>query len=365
MKICFLVNLILILISSSIEGEKIAKDIEQQQKFSYLRETVDNATARHLLGNKYCDESTSKNNEFKRYFMAMMNIYQNIQDGTCLPVHKQCGWPNVNNNHNNKKLPLLILSVGLEGAGHHLWTELMEQPLFDCVWKNGRHYNRDVADGVPRTTSQQLMEGFKEQFKLRADNGKSPCRTIYDSEDSFPTGAIRKSGRIFMRPDIVNLQQLDGVLFDVKYLIILRNTTDTALSALRRNFFTAVDPELRTVEHTLTYLESVLRMVSCHKIFIAHYEHVLADPMAYYEPLSTFLEFDNKKKELFKKRLSTRDNKIPSRKPHKLNQYAECKSIHDELECYEKITQMLDSFFNLRSFMWPTFAGNGFDYSKK
>ena len=49
------------------------------------------------------------------------------------------------------------------------------------------------------------------------------CRTIFDSEDSFPTGAIRKRGRIFMRPDIVNLQMLDGKLFNIKYLIILRN----------------------------------------------------------------------------------------------------------------------------------------------
>jgi hypothetical protein len=50
-------------------------------------------------------------------------------------------------------------------------------------------------------------------------------RSIYDSEDSFPTGAIRKKGRVFMRPDLVNLQKLDGVLFNIKYLIILRNIT--------------------------------------------------------------------------------------------------------------------------------------------
>lgn len=31
------------------------------------------------------------------------------------------------------------------------------------------------------------------------------------------------------------------------------------MSALRRNFFSAVDPELRTVEHTLTYLEAAMR----------------------------------------------------------------------------------------------------------
>jgi hypothetical protein len=62
------------------------------------------------------------------------------------------------------------------------------------------------------------------------------------------------------------------------------------LSALRRNFFTHVAQELRTVEHTLTYVEAALRRVPCHRIFIAHYEHILADPRAFLEPLSQFLE---------------------------------------------------------------------------
>ena len=56
-------------------------------------------------------------------------------------------------------------------------------------------------------------------------SGKAPCKTIYDAEDSFPTGAIRKTGRVFLRPDIINIQALDGVIFNVKYLIIVRNTT--------------------------------------------------------------------------------------------------------------------------------------------
>lgn len=30
--------------------------------------------------------------------------------------------------------------------------------------------------------------------------------------------------------------------------------------------------------------------ISCHKIFIAHYEHVLAEPRSFIEPLAHFLE---------------------------------------------------------------------------
>lgn len=170
-----------------------------------------------------CDKSTAQNQGYQRYFEGMKHIYKTTGvDGTCLPVHEECGWPK---RKNPSKLPLLVFSVGLEGAGHHLWTELLNKPVFDCVWINGRYYLRDLSDGVPRTTLASAYAGFKESFQLRAATGAAPCTTIYDAEDSFPTGAIRKSGRVFMRPDLVHLQNLDGVLYDIKYLLILRNTT--------------------------------------------------------------------------------------------------------------------------------------------
>ena len=169
-----------------------------------------------------------------------------------------------------------------------------------------------------------------------------------------------------MRPDIVNLEQLDGVLFRVKYLIIARNTTDTALSSLRRNFFTHVDLGLRCVEQTLTYLESALRGVPCNRVFIAHYEHVLAKPNALAEPLSDFLEFTPKQKQEFKRILTAMDKgklSLPSRTQHKLTQYLECKSTglgNDLAACYRKIARKVENFLADRAYMWPSFAGNGF-----
>lgn len=169
-----------------------------------------------------CDKTVSANSNVKRYFDGLDSIYRPIGgEGTCLPIHKECGWP-VDGKAN---LPTFVLSVGLEGAGHHLWTEILDTPVFDCVWINGRHYNRDISDGVPRTSAYELKQGMMEQLDFRKQAGKPPCKSIYDAEDSFPTGAIRKSGRVFMRPDIVNLQRLDGILFNVKYLIIARNVT--------------------------------------------------------------------------------------------------------------------------------------------
>jgi len=170
-----------------------------------------------------------------------------------------------------------------------------------------------------------------------------------------------------MRPDLVNLQRLDGVLFNIKYIVILRNVTDTALSALRRNFFSTVAEELRTVEHTLTYLEAAMRGVPCHKTFVAHYEHVLTDPSVYVAPLVDFLELSAKQKQVLAQRLATPAKKKapPARKKHKLSQFEECKSagLSGDI-CYEKITSILESFFVDRAFLWPTFAGNGFDFNR-
>jgi hypothetical protein len=176
-----------------------------------------------------CEMNAANNTLYQRYFAGMKAMYRHVDNyaATCLPVHEQCGWPG---RDASKNLPLYVLSVGLEGAGHHLWTEILQKPVFDCVWINGRHYMRDLADGVPRTTLHAQYNGFKEMFEMRVKGGNRPCKSIYDAEDSFPTGAIRKSGRVFMRPDLINIQALDGILFDVKYLIIVRNATVSFLS---------------------------------------------------------------------------------------------------------------------------------------
>jgi hypothetical protein len=84
--------------------------------------------SRVLQDQSFCDSQIKNKAEYSKYFQAMQNIYTNEQ-GTCLPVHRECGWMKT-----NSRLPLFVLSVGLEGAGHHLWTEILDRPVFDCVW---------------------------------------------------------------------------------------------------------------------------------------------------------------------------------------------------------------------------------------
>jgi len=192
---------------------------------------------------KYKSESNS-------YFEVMKKVYGNSYSNTCLAsIEGNNGYiPSVSS---SKQVPMFVLAVGLEGSGHHLWSTILGKGVSDCFWVNGRHYLRDVGDGVPRTSVSDLKDGLKEQFSLRKKAGNPPCRFIYNSgfsffliavikniEDSFPTGSIRKTGRLFMHPDIVNLRRLhEGGFISLKLLILNRDPVDTILSALRRNFF--------------------------------------------------------------------------------------------------------------------------------
>lgn len=121
------------------------------------------------------------------------------------------------------------------------------------------------------------------------------------------------------------------------------------------------------MEHTLTYLESALRGVPCHRKFIAHYEQALSDPASFVGPLSAFLELDLTATAELTRRLSKK-GKTAHRKSHKLTQYAECKAAGfgaDISKCSVLINKMLDRFFSERGFMWPTFAANGFDFTRQ
>ena len=94
----------------------------------------DNRTSRLLLNKHHCDSTAPKNSRYTNYFEDMKKIYRGQDEGTCLPLHQKCGWPQ--ETFGGKPLPLYVLVVGLEGSGHHFWTKLLFSPLFQCNWVN-------------------------------------------------------------------------------------------------------------------------------------------------------------------------------------------------------------------------------------
>ena len=74
-----------------------------------------------------CKKLNSK--DYLSYFKGMNKMYENKEVGTCLPIHRECGW-----SKQNSHLPQFSLVIGLEGSAHHFWTQLLYTPIFDCVW---------------------------------------------------------------------------------------------------------------------------------------------------------------------------------------------------------------------------------------
>ena len=119
------------------------------------------------------------------------------------------------------------------------------------------------------------------------------------------------------------------------------------------------------MEDTFTYIEAALRSVPCHRILL-RIMSTCSQNLRHAEPLSDFLEFDTTKKDRLINALKAKDKgkvTLPRRTQHKLTQYQECAGglKNDVPGCYNTILKKVDGFLATRSFMWPTFAGNGFE----
>lgn len=66
-----------------------------------------------------CDGKARQNEDYAKYFNGIKKIYGDNEEGTCVPIHRQCGWPK-----QRSSLPQFVLVIGLEGSGHHFWTDL-------------------------------------------------------------------------------------------------------------------------------------------------------------------------------------------------------------------------------------------------
>jgi len=85
---------------------------------------TDHTITRRLLSSNGCDSSKVNHAGYEKYFKGMDNIHGGKEEGTCLPIHKGCGWqmPPSEKASVKTNLPTFVLSVGLEGAGHHLYV---------------------------------------------------------------------------------------------------------------------------------------------------------------------------------------------------------------------------------------------------
>lgn len=366
-------------LSDEEKNERVAE--KTQQIASLLQQasksqTTDNASA---VVDAACDLQVA-GSSYRPYFNALARIYAHtgsIQE-TCVPQYHACGWPRADTTSRERPLPLLVVAIGGEGSGHHTWSNLMDG-VVDCILTETNQFKyhlmkkkatpsadnkkqrgrtkekvfltEKVLDGFPHLTAEELGQHMHQQVPPN-------CRTAFDALDSFPYSLTESRGRQMNHPDLVNLQQLDGIAFRLKYLILVRNATDSTMSALGRRFVKNVDAAVRTVEMSLAYMDAALRGVPCHKTLIAYFEHVKARPADIVAPLAQLLELDERRTQVLKNKLFAMSARSFSKRNYDYDYLGLCKGLQG-MACNDRVRMHINDFLERRAYMWPTFAGHG------
>ena len=217
----------------------------------------------------------------------------------------------------------------------------------------------DVGADLKPFDSNYFQSFLKIYENFLATNRLKGCKTLVNYQSSFPYSFKRIGQRLYNHPDMTYIHKLDGILYNIKYIVLSRDITDCVTSSLKRGFSGDYTHGLQTVEYLLHYMSNSMKVVPCDRIFYLNFEHILADYDSYISPLSSFLELDQEQEE----KLISNINILKKQKKTKseltgFSIYKECAGMSLK-ECSEVLQVDTNSYFSERKFMWPLFAGNG------
>lgn len=177
-----------------------------------------------------------------------------------------------------------------------------------------------------------LMDFAEHMEALLAANSGGP---YVRSRDSFPLGRIRTP---LARPDIVNMIHLDGHLFHLKVVVLLRDLADAVRSAARMGYHgNDVGLQVRIVEDSMTHLDSVVRMLPCSQYIVLDFDKVSQQPEVAAESFAQFIGFKVTAKDFI----------------NAVNGARKTRPVHNASIPRFGNTLTLEEFFSLRSEMWP------------
>eukprot|EP00271_Cylindrocystis_brebissonii_P000910 TRINITY_DN1109_c0_g1_i1.p1 TRINITY_DN1109_c0_g1~~TRINITY_DN1109_c0_g1_i1.p1 ORF type:complete len:412 (+),score=26.99 TRINITY_DN1109_c0_g1_i1:415-1650(+) len=165
------------------------------------------------------------------------------------------------------RLPLFFFFAGIEGSGHKFFEQVFRNlPVnfsdivpFEPDLHLTSHINqtnvhpKDSAKHAecPKLPYARPLKQYAREVAHRlSEAGPGP---YVRSRDSFPLGRVRTP---LARPDLVNLQQLDGHLFRLKVVVLLRDLANSVRSAARMGYHGGdVGLQVRIVEDSMVYLD--------------------------------------------------------------------------------------------------------------
>lgn len=252
-------------------------------------------------------------------------------------------------------LPILLFVAGVEGSGHHalksVWYNLKQNHSLHLVEYDqrlhafgienlaGYHYSSVHAD--------QHASNFRGLISKHLSTFPVGQRPIFiDAQNSYPMG---KGAGSLAHPDVLMLAQLDGVVFDLRVIVLQRNPVRATLSAVRR--FHANDNQYgyrtpsfqaRMISESMVHLNNVLPALPCGKTMVIKYEDFVQSPSLFAKPLSRLLELPEQAVETAFKDISPQ-------------------AAQPTLGAKDPVEMELAKFFTMQSGMWPLLAS---DYSQ-
>jgi hypothetical protein len=164
---------------------------------------------------------------------------------------------------------------------------------------------------------------------------------VVDAQNSYPMGAYAGS---LAHPDLGSLLALDGMLFDLRTIILYRRPTDAVLSAVRRfsgtknSAYKSIQFQARAISESLVQLNNVAPTLPCGKWLLLVYEQLLLRPQEAAGPLARLLDVP-------KSKLDGAFDQIRAPAPRKNPTAAE---VQDRA--------LLDEFFLYQEALWPLLA---------
>ncbi|GJP52877.1 hypothetical protein CLOM_g11963 [Closterium sp. NIES-68] len=242
------------------------------------------------------------------------------------------------------ELPLVVFFAGIEGSGHKFFEQVFRnikkvnfsvvafEPLLHLTSEETQTHVHGVDARCPRLPYARPLRAYAKEMAVRlAEIGNSP---YLRARDSYPLGRVRTP---LARPDLVHMLQLDGLLFNLKVVVISRGLPDAVRSAYRMGYHGGdLGLQVRIVEDEMVFLDTTMRMIPCSKYIVLDFDWVADSPELVAEPLAEFLGMG----------LTAQDviagvKGATQTKPKHQTEYPEFGG------------QALDEFFSVRADMWP------------
>eukprot|EP00963_Diacronema_lutheri_P000216 scaffold12_cov368-Pavlova_lutheri.AAC.5 len=264
---------------------------------------------------------------------------------------------------------MYVLFVGLEGSGHHLLRQRLQQLMIEPIrYDPLLHLQFSMGNNLTSFSFHNLLQHCNTISKKKPPG----FVRVFDTQNSFPMGqfsAVR-------RPDLAHILTKVSHMVSLRVIVLIRDPIECLLSSSRRfsrafKGSQAYNNEVRenlnfaahTIEDELLYLQHVLASTLGQQTLLLPYETVKCRWDAVVPALEIFLKLTKAEKKSIRSsaRLSTGCKSsvlLDNLHYYKLDRHLDCNRSAES--CLADGFRNIENFFLERKHFWPLFAPGTF-----